>query len=141
MDHIDNPLSFEPYEPKKGEEYMSPEQIEHFRMILTNLYDSINHKMTEAKNHMKEEPENFSDPVDRASQEEELSLELRAQDRERKLIRKVQESLDTLKEGDYGFCQSCGAEIGLRRLEARPTATQCIDCKTLDELKEKQLYS
>ncbi len=141
MDQLDNPLHFEPYQPKSGEEYMSPEQIEHFRMILTNLYDSIRAKMDESKNHMKEEPENFSDPVDRASQEEELSLELRAQDRERKLIRKVQESIDMLKEGDYGFCQSCGAEIGLRRLEARPTATQCIDCKTLDELKEKQLYS
>jgi DnaK suppressor protein len=141
MEYVDNPLSFEPYEPKKGEDYMSPEQIEHFRGILTNLYNSIMQKMADAKNHMKEEPENFSDPVDRASQEEELSLELRAQDRERKLIRKVQEALETLKEGDYGYCQSCGAEIGLRRLEARPTATQCIDCKTLDELKEKQLYS
>ncbi|MCX7122617.1 MAG: RNA polymerase-binding protein DksA [Gammaproteobacteria bacterium] len=141
MDQIDNPLSFVPYEPKKGEEYMSPEQIEHFRTILTHLYESVNHKMIEGKNHMKEEPENFSDPVDRASQEEELSLELRAQDRERKLIRKIQEAIEMLKEGDYGFCQSCGAEIGLRRLEARPTATQCIDCKTLDELKEKQLYS
>ena len=141
MDQIDNPLNFVPYEPKKGEEYMSPEQIEHFRAILTHLYESVNHKMIEGKNHMKEEPENFSDPVDRASQEEELSLELRAQDRERKLIRKIQEAIEMLREGDYGFCQSCGAEIGLRRLEARPTATQCIDCKTLDELKEKQLYS
>lgn len=141
MEHLTNPLDFKPYEPAKGEEYMSEGQFSHFKMILEALREDIRVKMEISKNQMKEEPENFSDPVDRASQEEELSLGLREQDRERKLMRKIEETLQLLKEGDYGYCQSCGAEIGLRRLEARPTATQCIDCKTLDELKEKQLYS
>ncbi len=141
MDHLTNPLDFKPYEPKKGEEFMSEGQLKHFQTILEALREDIRVKMETSKNQMKEEPENFSDPVDRASQEEELSLGLREQDRERKLMRKIEETLQLLKEGDYGYCQSCGAEIGLRRLEARPTATQCIDCKTLDELKEKQLYS
>lgn len=141
MDHLINPLDFKPYESKKGEEFMSEGQVAHFQAILEALREDIRVKMEVSKNQMKEEPENFSDPVDRASQEEELSLGLREQDRERKLMRKIEETLQLLKEGDYGYCQSCGAEIGLRRLEARPTATQCIDCKTLDELKEKQLYS
>lgn len=141
MDHLINPLDFKPYESKKGEEFMSEGQVAHFQAILEALREDIRVKMEVGKNQMKEEPENFSDPVDRASQEEELSLGLREQDRERKLMRKIEETLQLLKEGDYGYCQSCGAEIGLRRLEARPTATQCIDCKTLDELKEKQLYS
>jgi DnaK suppressor protein len=138
---VENPMQFKPYEAAKGEEYMSEAQQLHFESILENLRESVRQKIELSKNHMKEEPENFSDPVDRATQEEELSLELRAQDRERKLIRKIEESLTALKDGDYGYCQSCGAEIGIRRLEARPTATQCIDCKTLDELKEKQLYN
>ncbi len=141
MDHLTNPLDFKPYKAKKGEEFMSEGQVAHFKDILEALREDIRVKMEASKNQMKEEPENFSDPVDRASQEEELSLGLREQDRERKLMRKIEETLQLLKEGDYGYCQSCGAEIGLRRLEARPTATQCIDCKTLDELKEKQLYS
>ncbi len=84
---------------------------------------------------------NYADPADRATQEEEFSLELRTRDRERKLIKKIDESLITLDTGDYGYCESCGIEIGIRRLEARPTATQCIDCKTLQEIKEKQIYS
>ena len=92
-------------------------------------------------NHMQDEAANFPDPADRASQEEEFSLELRTRDRERKLIRKIDKTLTRIEEEDYGFCDSCGVEIGVRRLEARPTATLCIDCKTLSEIKEKQLGS
>ena len=134
-------LSFKPYDAKKDEEYMSAPQKQHFGKILQAWRDAIHSKMNMVKSQMKGEAENFADPVDRASQEEELSLELREQDRERKLVRKIEESLESLKQGDYGYCESCGAEIGIRRLEARPTATQCIDCKTLDEIKEKQLYN
>ena len=87
---------------------------------------------------MKEEAINYPDPNDRASQEEDFRLELRTRDRERKLLKKIEESLELVREKDYGYCEVCGVEIGLRRLEARPTATLCIDCKTLDEIKEKQ---
>ena len=91
--------------------------------------------------HMKDEAANFPDPADRASQEEEFSLELRTRDRERKLIKKIDETIELIKEDDYGWCDACGVEIGIRRLEARPTATLCIDCKTLAEIKEKQMGS
>ena len=97
--------------------------------------------MNRTMSHMQDESANFPDPMDRASQEEEFSLELRTRDRERKLIKKIDDSLEAIKNGEYGYCESCGADIGLRRLEARPTASMCIDCKTLDEIKEKQLYS
>ncbi len=90
-------------------------------------------------NHLQEDATNFADPSDRASQEEEFSLELRTRDRERKLINKIGKAMDTIDEDDYGYCNACGVEIGIRRLEARPTATLCIDCKTLAEIKEKQL--
>jgi DnaK suppressor protein len=89
--------------------------------------------------HMKDEAANFPDPNDRATQESEFSLELRTRDRERKLIKKIEEAINSVDSGDYGYCESCGIEIGVRRLEARPTATQCIDCKTLDEIREKQM--
>lgn len=88
--------------------------------------------------HMQDEATNFPDPNDRASQESEFSLELRTRDRERKLIKKIDEATSRLDNGEYGFCDACGVEIGIRRLEARPTATLCIDCKTLDEIREKQ---
>ena len=88
---------------------------------------------------MQDEASNFPDPNDRATQEEEFALELRTRDRERKLIRKIDEALQDLETGDYGYCEICGVEIGIKRLEARPTATLCIDCKTLDEIKERQL--
>ncbi|MFO6380445.1 RNA polymerase-binding protein DksA, partial [Pseudomonas aeruginosa] len=91
--------------------------------------------------HMQDEAANFPDPADRASQEEEFSLELRARDRERKLIKKIDETLQLIEDEEYGWCDSCGVEIGIRRLEARPTATLCIDCKTLAEIREKQLGS
>jgi len=88
---------------------------------------------------MQDDASNFPDPNDRASQESEFSLELRTRDRERRLIKKIDESLKEIESGDYGFCESCGIEIGIRRLEARPTASLCIDCKTLDEIREKQM--
>lgn len=130
---------FEPYKLKKGEEYMSEGQIEHFRQILLAWKRELMEEVDRTVDHMKEEAANFADPADRASQEEEFALELRTRDRERKLIKKIDESLALLDSGDYGYCEQCGVEIGIRRLEARPTATLCIDCKTLQEIKEKQM--
>mgnify|MGYP000476111829 CR=1 FL=1 len=130
---------FTPYEPKKGEEYMSPGQEEHFRQILLNWKQELMEEVDRTKSHMQSDAANFADPNDRASQEEEFSLELRTRDRERKLIRKIDKTIDAIEDEDYGFCDSCGVEIGIRRLEARPTATQCIDCKTLAEIKERQM--
>ena len=130
---------FAPYQSKAGEEYMSPEQIAHFRGILLAWKNDLMEEVDRTVHHMQDESANLPDPNDRATQEEEFSLELRARDRERKLIRKIDEALKDIDGGDYGYCHACGIEIGIRRLEARPTATQCIDCKTLAEIKEKQL--
>lgn len=132
-------FSFKPYEPREGEEYMSDAQVEHFRRILENWKAELMQEVDRTVHHMQDEAANFPDPNDRATQESEFSLELRTRDRERKLIKKIEESLENLKRGDYGYCETCGIEIGLRRLEARPTATQCIDCKTLDEIRERQI--
>lgn len=129
----------EPYQEKPGEEYMSPEQIEHFKKILTAWRNQLREEVDRTVHHMQDEAANFPDPVDRASQEEEFSLELRNRDRERRLIKKIEKTLDKIIEDDFGFCDSCGVEIGVRRLEARPTADLCIDCKTLAEIKEKQM--
>ncbi len=129
---------FTPYKAKKGEEYMSEGQLAHFTDILTSWKTELMNEVDRTVDHMKDEAANFPDPADRASQEEEFSLELRARDRERKLVKKIDESLDAISTGDYGYCDTCGVEIGLKRLEARPTATQCIDCKSLDEIREKQ---
>ncbi|OED45029.1 RNA polymerase-binding protein DksA [Endozoicomonas sp. (ex Bugula neritina AB1)] len=131
--------SFDPYQEKDGEEYMNDKQVEHFTNILRHWKQELMEEVDRTVNHMQDEAANFPDPADRASQEEEFSLELRARDRERKLIRKIDKTLTRIEEDDYGFCDSCGVEIGVRRLEARPTATLCIDCKTLAEIKEKQL--
>ncbi|MEH6825361.1 MAG: RNA polymerase-binding protein DksA [Motiliproteus sp.] len=128
-----------PYQPKKGEEYMNEVQREHFKNILNAWKTELMEEVDTTINHMKEEAANFADPSDRASQEEEFSLELRTRDRERKLTKKINETLERIELDDYGYCDSCGVDIGIRRLEARPTATQCIDCKTLAEIKEKQL--
>lgn len=130
--------SFTPYEPKKGEEYMSDDQRAHFKQILLSWKQELMEEVDRTVHHMKEDAANFADPSDRATQEEEFSLELRTRDRERKLIKKIDKTIDTLEKDDYGYCDSCGVEIGIRRLEARPTATLCIDCKTLAEIKEKQ---
>jgi DnaK suppressor protein len=133
------PFSFTPYPLKDGEEYMNEAQVEHFRRILQNWKAELMREVDRTVHHMQDEAANFPDPNDRATQESEFSLELRTRDRERKLIKKIEEALENLERGDYGYCETCGVEIGLRRLEARPTATQCIDCKTLDEIREKQI--
>lgn len=131
--------SIKPYVIKSGEEYMGPEQTEHFREILLNWKRELMEEVDRTVHHMRDEASNFPDPNDRATQEEEFALELRTRDRERKLIKKIDESLIALDNKDYGYCEMCGIEIGIRRLEARPTATLCIDCKTLDEIKERHL--
>ncbi len=130
---------FKPYELKKDEEYMSEKQQEHFRQILLAWKKDLMEEVDRTVDHMQSDASNFADPADRATQEEEFSLELRTRDRERKLIKKIDESLALIDTGEYGYCEACGVEIGLRRLEARPTATLCIDCKTLQEIKEKQI--
>jgi len=129
---------FTPYKEKKGEQYMNPDQVEHFRNILLGWKQELMEEVDRTVHHMQDEVANYPDPNDRATVEEEFALELRTRDRERKLIKKINESLNALDTGDYGFCEICGVEIGIRRLEARPTATLCIDCKTLDEIKERQ---
>ncbi|RJX74487.1 RNA polymerase-binding protein DksA [Vibrio sinensis] len=129
----------EPYQEKAGEEYMSPEQMTHFSKILSAWRNQLRVEVDRTVHHMQDEAANFPDPVDRASQEEEFSLELRNRDRERRLIKKIEKTLTKIEEDDFGFCESCGVEIGIRRLEARPTADLCIDCKTLAEIKEKQM--
>jgi len=129
----------EPYQEKAGEEYMNDGQLSHFRKILEAWRTQLREEVDRTKSHMQDEAANFPDPVDRAAQEEEFSLELRTRDRERKLIKKIEKTLQKMEEEDFGYCDSCGIEIGIRRLEARPTADLCIDCKTLAEIKEKQL--
>jgi len=131
--------SFAPYKEKKGEEYMNEKQRAHFRAILESWRDELMQEVDRTVVHMKDEAGNLPDPNDRASQEEEFSLELRTRDRERKLIKKIDKTIDRIDKDDYGYCDDCGVEIGVRRLEARPTATLCIDCKSLSEIKEKQL--
>lgn len=130
---------FTPYPLKKGEPYMNEAQRAHFRNILLGWKRELMEEVDRTVHHMQDEAANFPDPNDRATQESEFSLELRTRDRERKLIKKIDEALASLDANDYGYCESCGVEIGIRRLEARPTATQCIDCKTLDEIREKQM--
>ncbi|MFA7097523.1 MAG: RNA polymerase-binding protein DksA [Gammaproteobacteria bacterium] len=131
--------SFTPYKEKKGEEYMSDAQVAHFREILLAWKRELMEEVDRTVHHMQDEAANFPDPNDRATQESEFSMELRTRDRERKLIKKIDEALAKLDRGEYGYCESCGIEIGIRRLEARPTATLCIDCKTLDEIRERQM--
>ena len=130
---------FTPYAIRKGESYMNEQQIEHFRNILLAWKRELMEEVDRTVHHMQDEAANFPDPNDRATQESEFTMELRTRDRERKLIKKIDESLAKLDSGEYGYCEECGVEIGIRRLEARPTATLCIDCKTLDEIREKQL--
>jgi DnaK suppressor protein len=130
--------NFEPYKTKRGEKYMNELQRAHFKSILVNWKSELMQEVDRTVNHMKDEAANFPDPADRATQEEEFSLELRTRDRERKLIKKIDSTMELIEQNDYGYCEACGIEIGIQRLEARPTATQCIDCKTLAEIKEKQ---
>ncbi len=130
--------NFTPYTPQPDEEYMSEAQLEHFRKILTDWKTELLDEAERTKSYIHEETTTMPDINDRATQEEEFALALRTRDRERKLVRKIDKSLADIDSGDYGYCETCGVEIGLKRLEARPTATQCIDCKTLSEIKEKQ---
>lgn len=132
-------LDIPPYKERVGEPYMNDSQQAHFRKILLKWKDQLLEEMSRTVHHLQEEAVILPDPNDRASQEEEFSLELRARDRERKLIKKIEEALQKIEEGSYGYCDSCGIEIGIRRLEARPTANLCIDCKTLDEIRERQM--
>ncbi len=130
---------FPPYKLAKGEDYMSEKQLNHFREILTSVKDELMDDIERTVHTMQDEATSFADPNDRASQESDIALELRNRDRERKLIKKIDEALARIASGEYGYCDSCGVEIGLKRLEARPTATMCIDCKTLEEIRERQV--
>ena len=127
-----------PYQEEEHEEYMNHKQLAHIEKILLAWRQSLMEEVDRTVSHMKDEAANFPDPSDRASQEEEFSIKLRARDRERKLIKKIEDALERLQDEEFGYCEACGIEIGLRRLEARPTATLCIDCKTLSEIKERQ---
>ena len=131
--------AFSPYKPKGKEEYMNQRQLAHFRKMLEEMKRDLSQDIDRTVHTMQDEATIFADPNDRASQESDMSLELRSRDRERKLIKKIDETIARIDGGEYGYCESCGVEIGLKRLEARPTATLCIDCKTLDELRERQV--
>ncbi len=133
------PIDFEPYEPMEGEEYMNADQLKHFRDVLQKLKVQLMEEVDRTKSHLSDDAENYADPVDRAAQEGDFSFELRTRDRERRLIKKIDEAVDRIDHKEYGYCEECDADIGIRRLEARPTATLCIDCKTFAEIKEKQL--
>ncbi len=130
---------FVPYKIKKGEEYMNEAQIEHFHHILNSWKMELMQEVDKTVHHMQDEAANFPDPNDRASQESDFTMELRTRDRERKLIKKIDGSISNLDSGEYGYCEECGIEIGIRRLEARPTADLCIDCKSLSEIREKSM--
>lgn len=132
-------MRFEPYKAKKGEEYMNAKQLGHFRKMLEAWRAELSQDIDSTLHSMQDEQTMFADPNDRATQESDMALELRNRDRERKLIRKISETLAHIESGDYGYCESCGIEIGLDRLQARPTATLCIDCKTLEEIRERQV--
>lgn len=133
------PLGVQAYKEKKGEVYMSGAQLEHFANILNLWKQQLMEEVDRTVHHMQDDAANFPDPLDRASQEEDFNLELRTRDRERKLQGKINEALEQIKMGDYGYCMDCGADIGIRRLEARPTASQCIECKTVAEIRERQI--
>ena len=138
---VDSPFkNFNPYKVKKNEVFMSDGQLDHFRQILLSWKQELMEEVDRTMNHMQEEAINYTDPTDRADQEEEFSIELKTRDRERRLIKKIDQTIDRIDQEDYGYCDTCGIEIGLRRLEARPTANQCIDCKSHDELRERQLH-
>gem|GEM_PF-5809978 len=135
LDTVDIPS----YAVKENEKYMNINQLNHFKSILTRLENQLITKINRATHNINDEITHCSDPVDRASQEEEFNLELKSRDRERKLLKKIAEALRRINDfRDYGYCDDCGAEIGIKRLEARPTTTQCIECKTISEIKAKR---
>ena len=138
-DMLSGPLhGIEPYKPARGEEYMSDEQLEHFHDILSSWKRELMYEVDRTVHHMQDEAANFPDPNDRATQESEFGLELRTRDRERKLLRKIDSALARIDEGSYGFCDETGEEIGLKRLEARPVATLCLEAQERRELAERQ---
>ena len=132
------PRNVQPYIPKRGEQYMNKEQLEHFRTILSSWKRDLMEEVDRTVLHMKDEAANFPDPNDRATQESEFSLELRTRDRERKLIRKIDEAIKRIEDGSYGYCLETGEEIGIKRLEARPVATLCVEAQERRERREKQ---
>ncbi len=132
--------SIKPYTLKKNEKYMNVKQKNHFLAILDSWSEQLQIEQNRTADKIQENVTNFPDESDRATHEEEFTLELRTRERERKLLSKINESIDDLKSNDYGYCASCGIEIGIRRLEARPTATRCIDCKTIEEIHERQQF-
>ncbi len=132
--------SIKPYVLKKNEKYMNAKQQKHFQDILGSWKDQLQLEQDRTADKIQKNVSHFPDESDRATHEEEFTLELRTRERERKLLSKINESIDDLKSDDYGYCASCGIEIGIRRLEARPTATRCIDCKTIEEIHERQQY-
>ncbi len=134
-----NIKNIKPYKEKKNEKYMNDLQINHFKKILLNLYKQLtfnikNKKILKNKNNI-----NFADPIDRATQEEEFKFTLRNIDRETKIINKIKNTIKKINENNFGYCISCHTKIGIKRLEAQPTADLCIDCKILSEIKEKQI--
>jgi DnaK suppressor protein len=131
--------TFRKYSGKANESYMSKNQMKHFKNILADWKKELSHDIDKTVSHMQDELTAYADPNDRASQESDMALELRNRDRERKLIKKIEQTIRNIDNDDYGYCEQCGEEIGLNRLQARPTATLCIDCKTLDEIREKQM--
>ncbi|NDU87274.1 MAG: RNA polymerase-binding protein DksA [Ferrovum sp.] len=130
---------FSPYVPKEGEDYMNEQQLAHFRLLLESWKSELGEDIDRTVHTMQDEATVFADPNDRASQESDMALELRNRDRERKLIKKIDETIAKIEAGEYGYCNSCGVEIGLNRLQARPTASLCIDCKQLEEMRERQV--
>ncbi len=135
---LSGPRNVQPYQIRKGEEYMSKEQLEHFRTILSSWKQDLMQEVDRTVLHMKDEAANFPDPNDRATQESEFSLELRTRDRERKLIRKIDEALKRIEDGSYGYCLETGEPIGVKRLEARPVATLSVEAQERRERREKQ---
>lgn len=129
---------FTPYQPKRGEEYMNKDQLEHFRQLLLAWKRELMEEVDRTMLHMKDDAANFPDPNDRATQESEFGLELRTRDRERKLLKKIDAALARIDDGTYGYCEETGDEIGLRRLEARPVATLCVEAQERRELAERQ---
>ena len=132
--------SIKPYALKKNEKYMNAKQKQHFQEILVSWKEQLQIEQDRTADKIQKNVSHFPDESDRATHEEEFTLELRTRERERKLLSKISESIEDLKSNDYGYCASCGIEIGIRRLEARPTATRCIDCKTIEEIHERQQY-
>ena len=132
-------MGLNPISKKKSEKFMNPRQLAHFKSILQSWKQELLDEVSRTVHHMQDETINHPDPNDRATQETDMALELRSRDRERKLIRKIDETINRIDNSDYGYCDECGVEIGIKRLEARPTAGLCVDCKSLQEIREKQL--